>query len=87
VPSPALRGLQAGEPSPPGLTADLTLARMVVKELLRDHRVGEQTYLDALARWGEPTLVELLTLVGYFTMVSWLMNVARTPGAAQREGR
>ena len=34
-----------------------------------------------LARlWGEPTMVELLTLVGYFAMVCWLMNVARTPG-------
>jgi 4-carboxymuconolactone decarboxylase len=87
VPGPALRALEAGEPSPPGLTADLALARLIVIELLRDHRIGEQTYLDALARWGEPTLVELLTLVGYFAMVSWLMNVARTPGAAQREGR
>jgi 4-carboxymuconolactone decarboxylase len=24
--------------------------------------------------------VELLTLVGYFAMICWLMNVARTPG-------
>jgi 4-carboxymuconolactone decarboxylase len=87
VPLPALRALEAGEPPPPGLAADLTLARTVVKELVRDHRVAEQTYSDALACWGEPTLVELLTLVGYFCMVCWLMNVARTPAPAPREGR
>jgi 4-carboxymuconolactone decarboxylase len=86
VPGAALRALEAGEPAPAGLAADLTLARTVVKELVRDHRVSEQTYSQALARWGEATLVELLTLVGYFSMVSWLMNVARTPGPARREG-
>jgi 4-carboxymuconolactone decarboxylase len=87
VPVPALRALEAGEPSPCGRTADLALAHTLVKELIRDHRVGEQTYSDALARWGEPMLVELLTLVGYFVMVSWLMNVARTPGPTPKEAR
>ena len=36
----------------------------------------------ALARWGERGVVELTTLLGYFAMVSWLMNVARTPAQA-----
>jgi 4-carboxymuconolactone decarboxylase len=87
VPEAALRALEAGEPAPPALAADLALARTVAEDLLRQHRVGEQAYSDALARWGEPALVELLTLVGYFAMVSWLMNVARTPGPAPTEGQ
>jgi 4-carboxymuconolactone decarboxylase len=87
VPGPALRALEAGEPSPSGLAADLALARTVVRELVCQHRVSEQTYSDALARWSEPMVVELLTLVGYFSMVSWLMNVARTPGPAPAESR
>ena len=28
---------------------------------------------------GEAGVVELATLVGYFVMVSWVMNVAHTP--------
>lgn len=80
VPGAALAALDAGRPSPPDLRPDLALARTVVRELLARHRLEEATYLAALAHWGEAALLELLTLVGYFTMVCWLMNVARTPG-------
>ncbi|EER59068.1 conserved hypothetical protein, partial [Acidovorax delafieldii 2AN] len=52
-------------------------------ELLAAHRIGEATYAQALAQWGEAGLVELLTLAGYFAMVCWVMNVARTPGPLQ----
>jgi 4-carboxymuconolactone decarboxylase len=84
VPAAALAALQTGQPSPPGLRADLALARTVVRELIAQHRLDESTYAQAQAQWGEPALVELLTLVGYFAMVCWLMNVARTPGPAPK---
>jgi 4-carboxymuconolactone decarboxylase len=80
VPASALAALDAGEPSPPDLHADLVLARKVASELVGQHRLSDETWADALHLWGEPTLVELLTLIGYFAMVCWLMNVARTPG-------
>lgn len=79
VPSEALAALDAGEPSPE-LRADLALARTVGREVIRGHRLSDKTYSDALQQWGAPQVVELLTLVGYFAMVCWLMNVARTPG-------
>ena len=82
VPAAALAALDAGEPSPDDLRADLALARTVARELIGQHRLSDETYSDALEQWGEPTMVELLTLVGYFAMVCWLMNVARTPGPA-----
>jgi 4-carboxymuconolactone decarboxylase len=82
VPTAALAALEAGEPSPDGLRADLALARTVARELIGQHRLSDETYSDALKQWGEPTMVELLTLMGYFAMVCWLMNVARTPGPA-----
>jgi 4-carboxymuconolactone decarboxylase len=82
VPAAALAALGAGEPSPDDLRPDLALARAVARELIGQHRLGDGTYSAALERWGEPTVVELLTLVGYFAMVCWLMNVARTPGPA-----
>ena len=80
VPGNALAALDAGISSPPDLRADLVLARAITEELLQHHRLGERSWDAGLQQWGEATLVELLTLVGYFTMVCWVMNVARTPG-------
>lgn len=82
VPADALAALAAGQPSPTSLRADLALARQLAQELIARHRVTDATYAQGIAQWGEATLVELLTLVGYFAMVCWLMNVARTPGPA-----
>jgi 4-carboxymuconolactone decarboxylase len=80
VPASALAALDAGRPSAPDLRADLALARAVAGEVVARHRLREETWAAARAMWGEPVVVELLTLVGYFAMVCWLMNVARTPG-------
>lgn len=68
---------QGARPQP--LAADEALAYDVSDELLRTHGVSEPTYLRAVAQLGEQGVVELVTLVGYFVMVSWLMNVAHTP--------
>lgn len=54
-----------------------------VTELLQHHGVSDSSYAAALALFGEQGVVELTTLVGYFTMVCWVMNVARTPGQPQ----
>jgi 4-carboxymuconolactone decarboxylase len=80
VPPAALAALDAGEGSPAELRADLALARTLVGDLIAGHRLGDESYAAAVRTWGEPTLVELLTLIGYFAAVCWLMNVARTPG-------
>lgn len=80
VPESALMALDAGAPSPQGLRADLALARTLTEELLQQHRLSERSWDAGLQQWGEATLVELLTLIGYFAMVCWVMNVARTPG-------
>jgi 4-carboxymuconolactone decarboxylase len=80
VPASALEALEAAEPSPSDLRADLALARVVAGELLSRPRVSDETWANAMKLWDEPAFVELLTLVGYFSMVCWLMNVARTPG-------
>jgi len=82
VPDGALAALDTGGPSPQDLRADLALARTVASELIREHRLSDKTWEAASQLWGEAKVVELLTLVGYFAMVCWLMNVARTPGPA-----
>ena len=80
VPASALAALDAGTALPADLRADLALANLVVRELIAQHRLSDTTYADALAKWGEPTLIELISLVGYFAMICWLMNVSHTPG-------
>lgn len=68
---------QGARPQP--LAEDEALAHDLSEELLRTHGVSEPTYARAVQRLGEQALVELVTLVGYFVTVSWLMNVAHTP--------
>jgi 4-carboxymuconolactone decarboxylase len=51
-------------------------------ELMLRHGTSDATYRAADVAFGEAGVVELAILVGYFTMVCWLMNVARTPGPA-----
>ena len=51
-------------------------------ELMRHHGVCDRTWAAASACFGEAGNVELAALVGYFAMVCWVMNVARTPGPA-----
>jgi 4-carboxymuconolactone decarboxylase len=64
---------------PQTLTPDERLVHDFSVELLRRHGVGDAVYGQALAALGEAGVVELTTLIGYFVMVSWVMNVARTP--------
>ena len=80
----AIEALRQGA-APRPLAADEQDALDFVDELLATHGVSDLTYRAALARWGERGVVELTTLVGYFAMVSWLMNVARTPALATGE--
>jgi 4-carboxymuconolactone decarboxylase len=67
---------------PRGLPVDEEAALDFCAELLATHGASEPTYAAALAQFGEQGVVELTTLIGYFAMVSWLMNVAHTPAQA-----
>ena len=64
---------------PRDLPTDEELALDFTHELLATHGVSDLTYIRVVATFGEKGVVELSTLIGYFVMVSWLMNVARTP--------
>lgn len=81
----AIEALRQGV-RPRCLAADEEDALDFAQELLGRHGVSDPTYQSALARWGERGVVELTTLLGYFVMVSWLMNVARTPAPAGAAG-
>jgi 4-carboxymuconolactone decarboxylase len=67
------------------LPADEETALDLATELLTNHGASEPTYAQAFGQFGEQGVVELTCLIGYFNMVNWLMNVARTPAQASDE--
>jgi len=71
---------------PRDLQPDEEAALDFTRELLVTHGSSEPTYAAALQAFGEQGLVELATLIGYFAMVCWLMNVARTPAQSTATG-
>ncbi|MBT0963969.1 carboxymuconolactone decarboxylase family protein [Denitromonas iodatirespirans] len=81
VPAAAIEALGQGA-RPSGLEAAHALAYDFASEVLHHHGVCDATYAAALACWGEQGVVELTALIGYFSTVCWVMNVARTPAPA-----
>lgn len=67
---------------PKGLAADEEAMLDFVSELMQHHGVSDETYDATVKAFGATGVVELTALVGYFVMVCWIMNVARTPGPA-----
>jgi 4-carboxymuconolactone decarboxylase len=64
---------------PTGMAADEAVAYDVCEELVRTHGLSDTSYQAALSVFGEQGIIDMLGLIGYFTTVSMVMNVARTP--------
>lgn len=64
---------------PGAMREDEETAYAFCDELARTHGVSETTYRKALAKFGERGVMDLAGLIGYFTTVSMVMNVAHTP--------
>lgn len=65
--------------APAGLGEDDALIHRFALELNRHKSVSKATYEQALARFGERTIVELTALVGYYTMVAMTLNAHEIP--------
>jgi 4-carboxymuconolactone decarboxylase len=59
--------------------ADEKIVHDFARQSLVDKRVSDETWALALAHFGEQGAVDLLGIVGYYTMLSVVMNGARTP--------
>jgi 4-carboxymuconolactone decarboxylase len=64
---------------PLGMASDEAMVYDFCDELACKHGVSDATYRQALDPLGEAGLMDLLGLIGYFTTVSMVMNVAHTP--------
>lgn len=67
---------------PAAMAKDEAIAYDFCAELERNHGVSDATYRATVDEFGERGLMDLLGLVGYFTTVSMVMNVAHTPAPA-----
>lgn len=63
----------------PGFEGDDATAHAVARELLSDHAVSPGTYADARRRFGDRGMVELVTTVGYYSLISLLLNGFEVP--------
>jgi 4-carboxymuconolactone decarboxylase len=73
-----LDGLTQGR-RPSGMAEDEAVAYDLCDELARNKGISDDTYARAVAAFGERGVIDMLGLAGYFTTVSMVMNVARTP--------
>ena len=64
---------------PEKMVRDETVVYDFFTELFANKSVSDATYARAIAEFGEAGVIDLLGVVGYYTMLAMVMNVARTP--------
>ena len=64
---------------PDGMLEDEEILYDFILELQRNHSVSDATYARAVERFGEQGVVETVSLVGYYTMISMILNTSRAP--------
>jgi 4-carboxymuconolactone decarboxylase len=53
-------------------------------ELQQTRGMTDATYADAVAAFGEQGVIDLVGIIGYYTTLAMIMNVARTPLPADK---
>jgi len=64
---------------PAGMEADEEVVYDFCSELGQNHSVSDATYARAVAKFGEQGVIDTTALVGYYTTLAMIMNVARSP--------
>jgi len=85
VPGAAIEAIRTGA-APSFTAADQVLVHRVITELIDTKQLSDATFAEAMARFGEQGIVELATIVGYYTAVGNALNIFQVPlppGASQ----
>ena len=64
---------------PAGMDEDQEIAYDFLMELHHNRSVSDAIYARAVKKFGEQGVIDLVGVTGYYTMLSMIMNVARTP--------
>jgi len=65
---------------PPNMTDEEDMLYNFAQELLNNKTVSQPTFDRVKAKFGEPGVVDLTGLMGYYTTLAMIMNMAQTPG-------
>ncbi len=65
---------------PGSLADDEVVAYTFVAELLQNKSVSDPTYAGMKAKFGEQGVIDTTGLVGYYSTLAMILNVALTPG-------
>jgi 4-carboxymuconolactone decarboxylase len=75
---PIIQSIAAGR-RPQNMDAEETIVYNFVTELLQNKQVSDATFAAIKERFGEKTIVDLIGLMGWYQMVSMLLNVDQYP--------
>jgi 4-carboxymuconolactone decarboxylase len=64
---------------PMAMSADEAFVHDFISELTTHGGIGDRTYAECVERFGERGVIDLVGLIGYFTLISMVLNVAHTP--------
>jgi 4-carboxymuconolactone decarboxylase len=64
---------------PKNLTEDQALIYQFCSEILNDKDISDATYAATVARFGELTVLDILSTTAYFGFVSLILNAIRQP--------
>jgi 4-carboxymuconolactone decarboxylase len=62
---------------PDGLSDDEAIVYDLSTELQSNQSISDRTYTRAVAKFGEPGVVEMASIQGYYTYLAMVMNAAR----------
>jgi 4-carboxymuconolactone decarboxylase len=74
----SIEALRVGR-RPSTMSDEEAFAYDFVIELTANRGIDDSTYREAIDRFGERGVIDLVGLVGYFALVSMILNVAHTP--------
>lgn len=70
---------------PEKMSVDEAIVYDFTTELLRLQHVADDTYARARQRFGEPGVIDMVGVAGYYSFLSMMMNTARTAVPADSE--
>lgn len=77
--APATLDAIALNEKPADLPSEQALVWAVCTELHNQKRVQDATWHAAVAQFGEPALLDLIGICGYYSLLAMVMNAAQTP--------
>lgn len=78
IPELVTEAIRSGQ-TPEFESADHRLCYHLANELLTGHRIEEQTYHAAVDYWEETGVIELVNIIGYYSIVALTLNAFEIP--------